>query len=271
VAEAAFADGRPGFFWRRHSIENYLLPPTIILRALQGVREKFERQRRGGVPAWFAAVPTDPEQVAEALRECASKRAAEEACRLANHRLWDALPPSVGQVQRRNPTAPGSEDPSAWRDALCQEAERVCRAAAHTAECPSFHREVVSALFDAAHAEITAESYIKSLEFLIDFHGRDLLKAFHMWLVSRKVPLSYERLCGELIPAAIRQYGGDRTIYGKDDFLDLANAVRALAGLAALARLPRATSRPNPCGLHELYRIPSTTPSTSIRARSESA
>ena len=39
----------------------------------------------------------------------ASKRAAEEACRLANHRLWDALPPSVGQVQRRSPTAPGTE------------------------------------------------------------------------------------------------------------------------------------------------------------------
>jgi hypothetical protein len=33
----------------------------------------------------------------------------------------------------------------------------------------------------------------------------------------------------------------------------------------------RATSRPNPCRLHKLYRIPSTTPSTSIRARSESA
>ncbi len=235
VAEAAFADGKPGFFWRRHSIENYLLPPTIILRALQGVREKFERQRRGGVPAWFAAVPTDPEQVAEALRECASKRAAEEACRLASHRLWDALPPSVGQVQRRNPTVPGSEDPSAWRDALCQEAERVCRAAAQTAECASFYREAVTLLFDTTHAEITANSYIKDLEFLIDFHGRDLLKTFHQWLVSRKVPLSYERLSGELMPVAVQQYAGNRAIYGKDDFRDLANAVRALAGLAPLA------------------------------------
>jgi hypothetical protein len=32
-AETAFADGKPGFFWRRHSIENYLLPPPINLQA----------------------------------------------------------------------------------------------------------------------------------------------------------------------------------------------------------------------------------------------
>ncbi len=33
-AEASLADGKPGFFWRRHSIENYLLPPSIILRSV---------------------------------------------------------------------------------------------------------------------------------------------------------------------------------------------------------------------------------------------
>jgi hypothetical protein len=234
MAEDAFADGEPGFFWRRHSIENYLLPPPIILQAFQNLRERFEQQRRGGVPTWFAALPADPEHVAEALRECARKRAAEEACRLANHRLWDALPPSVGQVQRRSPTAPDTEDPIAWRDELCKEAERVCRAAAQTAACPSFHRDAVAALFDTTHAEITADSYIKDLEFLIDFHGRDLLKAFRHWLVSFKVPLSYERLSGELIPTAVRQYAANRAIYGSDDFLDLANGVRSLAGLAPL-------------------------------------
>jgi hypothetical protein len=235
VAEAAFADGKPGFFWRRHSIENYLLPPTIILRAFQRVREQFERQRPGGAPAGFAALPADSEHVAAALRECARRRAAEEACRLSNQRLWDALPPSVGQVQRRNPTAQGTEDPSDWRDALCQEAERVRRAAAQTAACESFRRDAVIALFDATHAEITTDAYIERLEFLIDFHGRDLLKALRQWLVSLKVPLSYERLSTELIPAAVGQYAGDRAIYGKDDFLDLANGVRSLAGLAPLS------------------------------------
>jgi hypothetical protein len=234
-AETALVDGEPGFLWRRHSIENYLLPPPIILQAFQNLRERFEQQRRGGVPTWFAAIPADPELVAESLRECARSRAAEEACRLANHRLWDTLPPSLERPQKRNPPAPGTGDPSDWREALCQEAERVCRAAAQTAECASFHRDAVIVLFDTAYAEITADSYVLDMEFLIDFHGRDLLKAFHQWLGSHKVPLSYKRLCDELIPAAVRQYGENRAIYGNDDFRDLANGVRSLAGLAPLA------------------------------------
>ncbi len=234
-AEAALVDGGPGFLWRRHSIENYLLPPPIILQAFQSVREQIERRRPGGVPTWFAALPADPQEVAEALRQCARQRAAEEACRLATQRLWTGLPPAVGHVQKRNPTAPGTEEPSDWREALCQEAERVCRAAAQTAACTSFQRDAVTLVFDTAHAEITADFYVSSMEFLIDFHGRDLLKAFHQWLHSRRIPLSYKSLRDQLVPAAVQQYQGNRMIYGTDDFLDLANGVRSLAGLAPLA------------------------------------
>jgi hypothetical protein len=231
-AEASLSDATPGFFWRRHSIENYLLPTPIILQAFQNLREWFERQRPGGVPSWFAALPSDPEDVAEALRDCARGRVAEEAGRLATYRLWDALPPSVGQVQKRNPPLPTGVDPSDWRESLCQEVERGRRSALQTADWPGFRREAVILLFDTAYAEVTADSYITGMEFLIDFHGRDLLKAFQQWLGSRKVPLSHKRLCDELIPAAVRQYEGNRAIYGKDDFRDLANGVRSLAGLA---------------------------------------
>ena len=70
-AEAAFTDGKPGFFWRRHSIENYLLPPPIILHAFQNLRDRVERQRPGHVPPWVAALPSSSEEVTEALRECA--------------------------------------------------------------------------------------------------------------------------------------------------------------------------------------------------------
>lgn len=234
MAEDSLADGKPGFYWRRHSIENYLLPPPIILRAFQELRERFESQRPGQRPAWISGLPTSLEEVTEALSECALGRAAEEACRLATYRLWDTLPPEARRVQKRTPTAPGT-DPSDWRDALCQEAERVCRAAAQTAECPSLGREAIIRLFDTTYAELTTETYIKATEFLIDFHGRDLLKGFRDWLASRKVHLSYERLCMALTPAAVRQYGENRAIYGTDDFCDLANGVRALAGLAPLA------------------------------------
>ena len=164
-----------------------------------------------------------------------ARRAAEEACRLANYRLWDTLPPEARRVQKRNPTAPETDDPSGWREALCQEAERVRHAAVQTAECPGLEREAMILLFDTVYAEVTADAYVEQMEFLIDFHGRDLLKAFRDWLSSRRIQLSYKRLCDELIPAAVRQYEGNRAIYGTDDFRDLANGVRSLAGLAPLA------------------------------------
>ena len=70
-AEASLVDGKPGFFWRRHSIENYLLPPSIILQAFQNLRERFEHQRPGHLPPWITALPASPEEVTEALCECA--------------------------------------------------------------------------------------------------------------------------------------------------------------------------------------------------------
>ncbi len=233
VAEASYTDGKRGFFWRRHCIENYLLPPSIIVRAFQDLRVRLEQQAR--VPAWFAALPTTREEIAAALTECARERAAEEACRRANHELWAGLPPEVGHVQKRSFTAPGARGPDDWREALCQEAERVSDAAALTAGCTHFHRENVRTLFDTAYAQTSAEGYLAALEFLIDFHGKDLLGAFHRWLGSRGAPLSRNRLCEALIPAAARHYADDRTTYGTDDFLELANGVRALAGLAPLA------------------------------------
>src|SRR5690348_14732232 len=39
TAEASLVDGKPGFYWRRHSIENYLLPPPIIVHTFQTLRD----------------------------------------------------------------------------------------------------------------------------------------------------------------------------------------------------------------------------------------
>ncbi len=90
-------------------------------------------------------------------------------------------------------------------------------------------------LFDAAHTEVTTDPYFNGMEFLIDFHGRDLLREFLQVLRSNGIPVSFDRLVTELIPAAVEEYKGNRTVYGQDDFRDLANGVRALAGLTPLA------------------------------------
>ena len=135
AAEVALQERSPEFLLRRHSIENYLLPPQIVLRAFTQLRQRFERQARGRVPQWLSALPADAEQVADALRECARRRTAEQACFLATHRFWDALPTTVGQIQKRHPTKPTAGDlsqPGLWREALCQEIDRVRDAAEQT-------------------------------------------------------------------------------------------------------------------------------------------
>jgi hypothetical protein len=90
-------------------------------------------------------------------------------------------------------------------------------------------------LFDTTYAEVSASSYIEDMKFVIDFHARDLLKAFQEWLASRGFVRGYGRICLDLIPAVAEQYRDNGAIYGNDDFRDLANGVRSLAGLAPLA------------------------------------
>ncbi len=236
AAEFALQDGSPEFLLRRHSIENYLLPPQIVLRAFTQLRQRFESQARGKIPQWLSALPADGEKVADALRECARRRTAEQAYFLATDRFWDALPTTVGQIQKRHPkpTAGDLSQPGPWREALCQEVDRVRDAAEQTSQCAQFQRENVTPHFDKAYAEITANPYSSQMEFLVDYHGRDLLKEFHQWLWDQGARLSYDNLCGELIPAALQEYEENRNVFGRDDFRDLANRVRLFAGLIAL-------------------------------------
>src|SRR5271157_4854599 len=237
AAEVALQDRSPGFLLRRHSIENYLLPPQIVLRAFTQLRQRFESQARGKVPQWLSALPADGEQVADALRECARRRAAEQACFLATHRLWDALPPTVRLIQKRLPTKPTADDlsqPTPWREALCREIESVRSSAEQASQCEQFRRDNVVPYFDRAYADVTADPYVSQMEFLVDYHGRDLLKEFHQWLWDQGSRLPYDSLCEELIAAAVQEYEENRNVFGRDDFRDLANGVRLFAGLTAL-------------------------------------
>ena len=71
-AERAFADGKNGFLWRRHSIENYLLSPPVIRSALLRIKERLVR--RSNAPSWLATVPDDTDEISGILRACARSR-----------------------------------------------------------------------------------------------------------------------------------------------------------------------------------------------------
>ena len=182
-------------------------------------------------------MPTDPDQVAEALRECARRRTAEEACRLSIHRLWEDIRESAGRIQKRTPAAPADRDetdPVVWREVLDAEATRLREAGGRTAVEPHLIGDAVAARFDRHYAEVTAADYLRDLEFLVDFHGRDLLKEFRRWLEPLGIHRAYKSFVGELATALVEVYSENRAIHGTDDFLQLANGVRALAGLSPI-------------------------------------
>lgn len=237
-ADASFTDGTPEFIWRRHSIENYLLVPQVVVRAFQRIRQRFEQQRRGHLPVWVNSLPLDPDRVADALRECARRRAAEEACRLSVQRLWEDISESAGRVQKRSPALSAGRDtidPIAWREALDAEATRLREAGGRTAAEPHLEGHAITARFDRHHSAVTAEGYLRDLQFLFDFHGRDQLKEFSRWLVTLGINLPYDSFVKELAAAMVEVYAGNRTVHGTDHFLQLANGVRALAGLPAVS------------------------------------
>jgi hypothetical protein len=237
-AAATYTDGTPGFIWRRHCIENYLLPPPVIVRAFLSLRAKFQTQFRGRTPGWLANLPTDPALVADILRQCARDRAAEEACRFSVHRLWEDTRESAGRVQKRVPSAcvgGVTTDPAGWRAALLVECQRVRDAASRTHTEKHLEDDEVQNRYDGHYAEVTDANYLANLEFLVDFHGKDLLKQFNTRLNGLGINLSLIRLRSELVSAAVDEYSGNRNLYGTDDFRDLANGVRALAGLPPIA------------------------------------
>jgi hypothetical protein len=81
---------------------------------------------------------------------------------------------------------------------------------------------------------LTASTYLEQLTFLEEFHGHELLNRFHSSLVAQGGRMNRDKLVTTLVEALPEVYAANRAVFGTDDFLDLANGVRALAGLSRL-------------------------------------
>jgi len=237
AADATFLDGTPGFMWRRHAIESYLIAPAVILAAFRGLRASVA-ENPGGAPGWVLALPDDEAAVGEGLRACARKRAPTEALRFAVHRLWEALADSAGAVQKRVPAVPGGPNPDAegCRRALLDEVARLVDRARDTAEAPELSAVSAGERYDEELERVRGSDYVGEMGFIEEFHGRELLGEFWGWL-RQKFGFRRSRagFVEDLIKAVPGAYQANRRLYGTDDFLDLANGVRALAGAPALA------------------------------------
>lgn len=236
IADASFADGKRKFIWRRHAIESYLLAPAVIVEAFRGLKASVA-QNPGGAPSWAKELPLDEQVVADGLRACAEARAPEEAMRIAVQRLWEDLSDSAGQIQRRTPSFSGNAMPDAasCRQALLNEAARLAAKAVETSAVSHLAPASVGTRYDGELARVSERGYLRELLFLEEFHGKDLLGSFHAWLKQQhRFKQSKDNFVNELVKAVPFAYRANRLLYGTDDFLDLANGVRAIAGLAPI-------------------------------------
>jgi hypothetical protein len=233
IADATFADGRRRFMWRRHAIESYLLQPEVIVEAFRIIRQTTP----DGGPPWVAGLPLDPAVVADALRDCAKLRAPQEAGRIALQRLWEDLRDTAGQVEKRNPPtlSSGNPSPDECRQGMVDEVARLVEKAKAAADSPHLTPSAITRRYDQELARTTDHSYLMGMGFVEEFCGRDMLDALHGWLHERGLRLRKNTFVQALEEAVPIAYRANRQLYGTDDFCDLANGVRALAGLPPVA------------------------------------
>jgi hypothetical protein len=229
-ADAAFAAGSKRFLWRRHSIENYLLQPPVVVEALQLLRQKLTQQFPK-LPDWAKALPDKPDDIAEVLRRTAQELAPREALCLALWRLRDDLDLAIGQpVQWRTPTA--HENATGCREALVSEAGRLIAAMQARINCPLLAAEAVVRRYEEHYATLCSADYLQQLTFLEEFRGHDLLERFHEQARAEwKLQQSPKGFTKRLIEGLEVAYKAQPNLFGTDDFRDLANGVRALSGL----------------------------------------
>ena len=233
VVEAAFNDGKRRFRWRRHSIENYLLEPAVVVHALTSMINTTPSSKR----YLLGSVPNDEATIAMELRTCAQARAPQEAGRMAYYRLWEDISDPAGRIDNGLPTvlSQGSPNVAACRQALIAEVTRMIQKANETAACMYLAPLAIQQRYDDELARITAGGYMSQSCFLEEFHGRDLLGAVHARLnETYKMRLSRKTFTESLRDAVHVVYSANRLLYGTDDFLDLANGVRALAQMPPL-------------------------------------
>ena len=115
------------------------------------------------------------------------------------------------------------------------EAARIVTKAGEAAASPHLTRAAVSARYDRELARVTAADYVDAGSFLEEFHGRELCVDLHGWLTHHGATgLRRKSLEQELAAAVVEVYREVPAPDGLDDFRDLANAVRSLAGLPPL-------------------------------------
>ncbi len=229
---SALTDGRPRFLLRRHSIENYLLEPPVLLAAFERLRDRFN-QSGTSAPNWISQLPTDRARVIEMVSTAATPLVPQEAGSRVIERLWRESRESLGAIQRRFPTVlrraeAASED--MCRQAVLEEAARLQAAASDAASLPDLDSSSLTGWYQEEVQRCTSAVESSSLECIHNFDGKRLLRAVVQTLPQNGRPVSFKSLQETCAEALVEEYRQNRNLFGEDDeFAALAIAIQQLS------------------------------------------
>ena len=178
--------GSVKLIWGRHSIENYLLDPDVLVIALQQLKTSLMQIPHP--PECANRLPTDPETVRRDLIDAGKRLIPQESGYLTIARLKSTHSDPVGRVQLRNPIGISGDAPRSridCKEAVIKEIGRVLDAASRTQMLDGFSSARVSELYDQIDSEISAAAFLNDLKFLEVFHGKRLLRSFKEILKSK--------------------------------------------------------------------------------------
>lgn len=174
--DASYKKGSMKFRWRRHSIENYLLEPEVVSKAVENIKRSL--QAMPNPPICTEALPQgDLEAIRKELSEAAKQIIHKECGCFCVHGLWVDLKESLGRIQQRVPAMFTSAETATMDECVTElqaEAARlmsVIKVASSANELKD--SEIVHRYADQL-MKLQQTNYWQDMTFLHEFHGKRL-------------------------------------------------------------------------------------------------
>jgi len=176
--DASYSNGSVRFLWRRHSIENYLLEPEVVSKAIENI--KYSLRAMPYPPACTELLPeNDIGVINNELIEAAKRIVHKECGCFCIHGLWVDLRESLGRIQQRLPAVFTSGDSATEEEcvvALKTEANRLVNAALQASSAEELQDSEIAKRYQDRLGKLRQDDYWQQMTFLREFHGKRLLR-----------------------------------------------------------------------------------------------
>ena len=219
------------FYWRRHSIENYLLEPSVIARSFELFKASMAELEH--CPDWVERLPSDVGDIETDMKAAAATIANQECGCIVHHQLWARLGDEIGHLQLALPEifkSPDMQSDEECSRTLVESAEELRSAAEQWSKASNLSDANVRSMYETKCSQINSGDYQDGNRFLKEFHGKRLRRSFLLHLqATYGTNMSSASLQEELIKglSSLLEDAPDSSV--ANDFRELSEIVDQLA------------------------------------------